>query len=63
MATFWEAVSERTKPNWEKLWREVKGKKWEIPTKDRGITCETKIEGLEEINRLMRKPSRGAWHE
>jgi len=53
---FYEAVSERTKPNWEKLYQDIKDRKWENPTKDkREITCETELEDLEEIDRFIRE--------
>jgi len=32
-------------------------------SKKRSIKVEPKLESLEEIDRLMKKPSRGAWHE
>ena len=54
MATFYEAVSERTKANWEKVFQDAMGRKWEEPTGDeRGITCETKLEDISEIAKFM----------
>ena len=56
MATFYKAVSERTKANWEKVFQDAMGRKWEEPTGDeRGITCETKIEDTTEIDKIMRQ--------
>jgi len=60
MAKFWESLSESGKPKWAELYKQFKGKKWVPPAQDkRAIECETKIESLEEIDKLMRqKPGR-----
>ena len=56
MATWWETLSETGRENWERLYKRLKRKKWEVPTKDeRGITCETEMEDIPEIVRLMRQ--------
>ena len=48
--------TEESKKNWAKLYKDVKGKKWVPPVKDkRGIQCETKIENPEEIAKFMRQ--------
>jgi len=49
---FYEALSEKSKANWERLYQKYMRKKWEEPTKER-VTCETKLEDLEEIAKLM----------
>ena len=56
---FLEALSESGKANWAEIYKKLTGKKWVPPERDkRGIQCETKIEGLEEIDKIMRqKPS------
>ena len=56
MATFTDSLTEKGKENWAVLYKKVKGKKWVPPVKDkRGIQCETKIEDLKEIDKLMRQ--------
>ena len=56
MATFTDLLSEKSKANWPEIYQRLTGKKWENPTKDeRGITCETKLEDIEEIDKIMRK--------
>ena len=55
MANFVELLSEQGKEKWAELWLKHMGKEWEIPTKERAITCETKMEDLGEIDRLMRQ--------
>jgi hypothetical protein len=63
MAEFWKLLCERGKANW-KLLCEQFGMEPELPQKDeRDIHLEPKLESLEEIDKLMRQPSRGAWHE
>ena len=54
MATFYESLSEKSKPEWIRLSEEKTGKKWEIPT-NKAIQDETKIEDLAEIDKLMRE--------
>lgn len=64
MANFVKLLTEESRLNWPEIYKKFTGKEWENPTKEeRGIKCETKIEDLQEIDRLMRKPGRGAWHE
>jgi len=56
MATFVDLLSEKGKANWAELYKRVKGKKWVPPAKDkRAIECETKIEDLAEIDKLMQQ--------
>ena len=56
--------TESGKANWAVLYKKYKHKKWVPPEKDkRGIRLEAKLEDVEEIGRIMRKPGRGAWHE
>jgi len=56
MATFVDLLSESSKPKWAEIYRKFMGKKW-IPPKrgDRAIECETKIEDLAEIDKLMKE--------
>ena len=54
MATFWESLSEQGKVNWPEIYKQLTGKKWEVPT-NKAIQCETKIEDLSEIDKLMRE--------
>ena len=57
MAKFTELLTEQGKEKWAELWLKHMGKKWEVPT-NKAINCETKLESLEEIDRIMRqKPS------
>lgn len=64
MANFVDSLSKQGKVNWLKLYKKFKRREWKPEEKDkRGISLEPKLEDLEEIGRLMRKPSRGAWHE
>ena len=64
MKNFVDSLSEQGKANWLRLYKKFKRREWKPAEKDkRGITCETKIEDAEEIGRMMRRPSRGAWHE
>ena len=52
MATFWESLSEKGKQNWVEFCEKMG--KWENPTKDkRAIKCETKLEDVSEIAKLM----------
>jgi len=56
MANFVELLSEQGKENWAQIYKQLTGKKWTPPMKDkRGIRCETKLESLEEIGKLMRQ--------
>lgn len=60
MATFVGSLSELSKPKWAELYRKFTGKKWVPPKKDkRTIHCETKIEDLQEIDKLMRQKPQG----
>ena len=64
MARFYELLTEQVKANWALIYKRLKGEKWQVPEKDkRGIKVEPRIESLEEIDKLTRKPGRGAWHE
>jgi len=61
---FVKALSEKSKEDWDTLYKKYKHKEWRPPEEDkRGIRLEAKIEDVEEIGRIMRKPGRGAWHE
>ncbi len=57
---FTDCLSEDTREAWPEIYERLTGKKWENPTKDkRGITCETKLEDIEEISKIMKeKPGR-----
>jgi len=62
MANFVDSLSESGKRNWSKLYKRFKHRDWKPEEKDkRGIRLEARLEGVEEIGRLMRKPGRGAW--
>jgi len=64
MARFTDLLSEKSKENWPEIYWQLTGKKWIPPKKDkRGICLEARLEDVEEIGRMMRKPGRGAWHE
>ena len=53
---FVDLLSESGKENWAKLYKDKKHKEWKPPVKDkRGIRCETKIEPIEEIDKLIRQ--------
>ena len=55
MATFTDFLSEKGKANWAELYKQFMGKKWTPPAQDkRAIECETKIESLAEIDKLMK---------
>jgi len=59
MANFVDSLSESGKRNWLKLYKRFKYREWKPEEKDkRGITCETKIENLDEIGILIRQPSK-----
>jgi len=51
--------------NWRTLYKKFKCREWKPAAKGkRGITCETKIESVEEIGRLIRdksNPVKGAY--
>ena len=56
MATFVDFLSESSRANWAELYKQFTGKQWAPPAQDkRGIQCETKIEDLAEIGKLMRQ--------
>lgn len=66
MATFsfWKSLSEKSKGNWPAIYKQLTGKDWNPLTEDgQPIQVEPKLESLEEIDQLMKKPGRGAWHE
>ena len=60
MATFTDLLSEKSRTSWPLIYKQLTGKKWVPPEKDkRGIQCETKIEDISEISKIMRqKPER-----
>jgi hypothetical protein len=63
MAKFCKLLSDKGRVNWWRLCKEFDVNP-ELPQKEeRRIHLEGKLESLEEIDRLMRKPGRGAWHE
>ena len=66
MTTFWEALSDISKERWAGtearkgkkrvigIYEKFKGKKWEVPTKDkRDVQVEAQYESLEEISHFM----------
>ena len=56
MATFVDFLSEPSREKWAELYKQFMGKKWVPPAQDkRGIQCETKIEDLAEIGKLMKE--------
>jgi len=56
MATFVDLLSESSREKWAELYRKFMGKKWTPPAKDKqAIQCETKIENLAEIDKLMKE--------
>ena len=57
---FLEALSESGKANWAEIYKQLTGKKWVPPERDkRGIQCEAKLESLEEIDKIMRQKPHG----
>jgi hypothetical protein len=59
----WDYLSKKNKRELSEWYLEQFGKKLVPPKKDKPIHCEVKIEDIAEIDRLMREPGRGAWHE
>ena len=56
MANFVELLSEQSRSKWAQLYKRIIGREWTAQDKPgRGIECETKIESLEEIDKLMRE--------
>ena len=56
MATLWESLSEPSREKWAELYKQFMGKQWAPPAQDkRAIECETKIEDLAEIGKLMQQ--------
>lgn len=56
MTTFPEALSEKGKQDWPQIYKQLTGKEWLPPKRDkRAIYCEAKLEGLPEIDKLMRQ--------
>lgn len=52
---FVDSISERTKPNWAEIYKQLTGKKWVPPKSGKQvIKCEAKTESLEEIDKLMK---------
>ena len=61
MAELWKLLSERGRVNWFLLCQQHDV----VPSEEdqRVIRIETKLEDIQEIDKLMREPGRGAWHE
>jgi len=56
MATFVDFLSEKGKANWAEIYKQLTGKKWVPPKRDkRAIECDTKIEDTQEISKLMKQ--------
>ena len=56
MATFWHILKPEQKLGLAKLYRELAGFPFVPPgDPDRSVQCETKLESLEEIDKIMRK--------
>ena len=63
MATLWHCLSKENQRKLARFYEQQFGRKLTPPSRDkRAIHLEAKLESLEEIDRLMRKPGRGAWH-
>ena len=64
MANLWQILSPENRDKLAKFYEEKYGKPFLPPGRhDRDIELDTKLEDIEEIDKLMRKPGRGAWHE
>lgn len=64
MATFWQILSVENKNKLADFYEEEFGKAFLPPGRhEKDIELKGKLESLEEIDRLMKKPGRGAWHE
>ena len=60
MPRFVDLLSESSRPKWAELYKQFKGREWEKPSSDeRAISCEPKLESLEEIDKLMREKPYG----
>jgi len=60
----WDGLSIQSKRNLARYCRKELGIFFKPPgSKKQAIEVQGKLESLEEIDRIMRKPSRGAWHE
>ena len=56
MATLWESLSKENKGKLAQIYEQLTGKKFKPPKKDkRAIHCETKMEDISEIDRLIRQ--------
>jgi len=64
MAKLWQILSPENRNKLAQFYEEKYGKPFLPPGRhDRDIELDTKLESPEEIDKLMRKPGRGAWHE
>jgi len=64
MANLWQILSPENRNKLAKFYEEEFGQPFLAPGRhDRDIKLDTKLESLEEIDKIMRKPGRGAWHE
>jgi len=50
-----DSLSEKSRENWPEIYKKLTGKEWVPPQKGRTIQCETKIEELPEIDKIMRE--------
>jgi len=51
---FIDSLNEQSRKRWPRIYKRFKRKDW-IPPKKDSIQCETKIEDVEEIDKLMRQ--------
>ena len=63
MTTLWQILKPEDKLKLARLYQELAGFEFVPPDHpDQAVCSEGKLESLEEIDRIMRKPGRGAWH-
>lgn len=64
MATFWQILSIENRNKLADFYEEKFGKAFFPPERhEKPVQVQGKLESLKEIDKLMRKPGRGAWHE
>ena len=63
MGRFCDLLSDEGRVNWWRLCKEFGVNPDQVEKDERRIHLQGKLESLEQIDRLMRKSGRGAWHE